>query len=87
MPHSSRMSRFTNQAVTSIAGQINTRRLNLKLKDYVKLVEWTGTNIVYPNKATMPATDSIHIKSTEYQPNPLAQSGKTLWYQLWPICW
>ncbi|WP_444995333.1 transposase [Aliikangiella sp. IMCC44359] len=54
-----------NQAVTSIAGNIKARRLNLKLNDYIELVEWTGKNIVYPNKTAIPP----HIQSVLAQLN------------------
>ncbi|TQV74911.1 transposase [Aliikangiella marina] len=42
------------QAVDAIAGKIKSRTMNLKLKDYIELVEWTGKNINHPGKATMP---------------------------------
>jgi len=54
-----------NQAVTSIAGKVKTRQFNLKLKDYIELVEWTGKNIVHPNKAAIPP----HIQSVLTQLN------------------
>ncbi len=43
-----------NEAVTAIAGKVRERSMTIPLKDYIELVEWTGKQIVHPNKASIP---------------------------------
>jgi len=40
--------------IAAIAGQVKSRTMVLKLKDYIDLVEWTANSIVSKNKAPLP---------------------------------
>jgi putative transposase len=40
--------------IKAIAGEVKNRTLNLKLKDYINLVEWTGKTICHPGKHKIP---------------------------------
>ncbi len=48
------------QKIQAIVTTIEKQTFNIKLKDYIELVEWTAKNIIHPNKANMPK----HITST-----------------------
>jgi len=41
-------------AIFAISNQISSKKLSMSLKSYIELVEWTGKNIIRPNKAAMP---------------------------------
>lgn len=41
--------------IDAIAGDITERKLPIKLKEYIELVEWTGRSIVHPDKASIPS--------------------------------
>ena len=55
----SRKPELLTSPISSVAGCVNGRVVNIQLKNYVELVEWAGKSIVHPNKAKMPA----HIKT------------------------
>ncbi len=44
-----------NQTLKSIAGNVKSRTMVLPLKDYIELVEWTGSAICYPGKKKLPS--------------------------------
>jgi len=58
-----------DSAVSAITNQFNGKKLAISLKDYIALVEWTGQNIVYPNKAAMPKNISSSLKQLNLQQN------------------
>ena len=43
------------KTVKSIVGEVKSRTMTLKLDDYLKLVEWTGKSIAYPDKQKIPS--------------------------------
>ena len=42
--------------VKAIAGEVRSRTMTLKLDDYLRLVEWTGKTIAYPDKHKIPSS-------------------------------
>ncbi len=42
------------QSLKAIVTDIKKQTLNIKLKNYIQLIEWTAQYIVHPNKAAMP---------------------------------
>lgn len=48
-----------NKIIRPMAKAVDGRVMNVKLNDYIQLVEWAGKSIVHPNKAAMP----IHINT------------------------
>ena len=54
------LQKHLDSSVTAMTSQIRERKLPMKLKDYIELVEWTGKSIAHPNKAVIP----VHITST-----------------------
>jgi len=55
--------------ISAISNQLNTKKLSISVKDYIELVEWTGQNITYPNKAAMPHHISSCLKQLNLQQN------------------
>ena len=58
-----------NQSIEPMASGVNGRVLNIKLTDYIELVEWTGKSIIHPNKASMPAHITSIINQLNLQPD------------------
>jgi len=58
-----------DSAISAISNQLNTKKLSISVKDYIELVEWTGQNITYPNKAAMPHHISSCLKQLNLQQN------------------
>ena len=58
-----------DSAISAISNQLNTKKLSISVKDYIQLVEWTGQNITYPNKAAMPHNISSCLKQLNLQQN------------------
>ena len=56
---------YLDSSIQAISSSIKAKTLPISLKDYIELVEWTGKNIIYPNKASMPQ----HIQSTLHNLN------------------
>jgi len=56
-------------AITAISNQLNSKKLSISTKSYIELVEWTGKNIVHPNKASMPQNISFCLKQLNLQQN------------------
>ncbi|MGX5201220.1 transposase [Aliikangiella sp. IMCC44632] len=52
-----------------IAQAMQIRAIQIKLKDYIELVEWTGKSIVHPGKAQMPAQVQSIITNLNLQPD------------------
>jgi len=57
----------SNQAITAISNQVISKPLSISTKNYIALVEWTGKNIIYPNKAAMPKNIQCSLKSLNLQ--------------------
>jgi len=53
--------------LSSLSTSVNSRRLPMNLKDYLELVEWTGQNIIYPNKAALPANIASSLSQLNLQ--------------------
>ena len=43
------------EMVQAVAGKLNSRSLNIKLGEYIQLVEWAGQSIIHENKASIPS--------------------------------
>jgi len=57
------------QPIQPMAGSVESRAVNIKLQDYVELVEWAGKSIVHPNKAKMPAHINTLLSAMNLQPD------------------
>jgi hypothetical protein len=57
------------QPIQSMAGSVEGRAVNIKLQDYVELVEWAGKSIIHPNKAKMPAHINTLLSVMNLQPD------------------
>ena len=57
------------QPIQPMAGSVESRAVNIKLQDYVELVEWAGKSIVHPNKAKMPAHINTLLSVMNLQPD------------------
>ena len=57
------------QPIQPMAGSVEGRAVNIKLQDYVELVEWAGKSIVHPNKAKMPAHINTLLFVMNLQPD------------------
>jgi len=56
-----------DMAVSAISNQISSKKLPMSLKSYIELVEWTGQNIIHPNKTAMPRNISSCLKQLNLQ--------------------
>jgi hypothetical protein len=45
---------YLDSTVMAISNNVKTKKLPMTLRSYIELVEWTGKNIIHPNKAAMP---------------------------------
>ena len=54
--------------ITSLSKTIQSKTLSMSLRNYIELVEWTGRNIVHPNKAKLPTHIISSLKSLNLQP-------------------
>lgn len=52
-----------------ITGSVQSQKLDLKLKDYIQLVEWTGENIIHPGKAPLPKQMANILERLNLQSN------------------
>jgi len=41
-------------ALGAITGSIEAKKLSISVKEYIKLVDWTGRSIIYPQKGSIP---------------------------------
>jgi len=44
-----------NEDLQPVAGSLNSRKLNIKLGEYIQLVEWAGQSIIHEGKAAIPS--------------------------------
>ncbi len=58
-----------NSSIRAISNSVKSKSLPMSLKNYIELVEWTGKNIVHPNKAAMPKNIQSSLKSLNLQNN------------------
>jgi len=58
-----------DSAIFAISNQVNSKKLSMSSKSYIELVEWTGQNIVYPDKVSMPQNISSCLKQLNLQQN------------------
>jgi len=58
-----------SSAISAISNQVNSKKLSMSLKSYIELIEWTGQNITYPNKAAMPHNISSCLRQFNLQQN------------------
>ena len=60
---------YLDSSIQAISSSINNKTLPMNLKSYIELVEWTGKNILYPNKSTMPQSISSTLSNLNLQQN------------------
>ena len=53
--------------VNALSQTTKGKQLSMSLKAYVELVEWTGKNIVYPNKAKLPSHIAFSLQQLNLQ--------------------
>ena len=58
-----------NRPISPVSSGIEGRAIQIKLKDYIQLVEWAGKSIVHPNKAAMPPHINTLLIELNLQPN------------------
>jgi len=56
-------------SIAAISNQLGSKKLPISLKSYIELVEWTGQNIIHPNKSAMPKNISSCLKQLNLQQN------------------
>lgn len=67
-----------NKNIKPFASSSNHQSINIKLNDYIELVEWAGRSIVHPNKAKMPAHINSLLSSFNLQPEHWLKQIKLL---------
>ncbi len=64
--------------ISPVSAGINSKTIQIKLEEYVHLVEWAGKSIVHPDKASMPSDVYSLLTSLNLQPENWLQQFQTV---------
>jgi len=60
---------YLDSNIRALSNSVESKTLPMSLKSYIELVEWTGANIIHPNKAAMPKNIQSSLQSLNLQNN------------------
>ncbi len=60
---------YLDSNIRALSNPAKSKYLPMSLKSYIELVEWTGKNIVYPNKSAMPKNIQSSLNRLNLQNN------------------